>query len=225
MHYQTKDWPRRVAVGLVLILATGAASAQTVPWITLVDEPQISDSVCDVVNTTNAELVILGDPLADGTRELVIVTGPDIILSDVVVDVNTGVVFFGDRRFGRILFEDDGDGFRTIWWISDTGRVVALDESAGFAIPVFSDAFPSDFVDVPCDACDFWDDQQVCDALEPDPSDPLDPDDPLAPLIFNLCGSFGGASVAMSVLGIVALRTRRLRPRPLHSDEQRHVMD
>jgi hypothetical protein len=136
------------------------ANGQTVPWDVFADP--FSSSVCDVVNVANAELVVIA-----ATGELAIVSGADRIFGSTFVD-SAGDVFFGDVFVGSISFETDGDGFRTLWWTSLTGRVVEVDGFTGE--PFESDLFPDDFVDVPCDACDFWDDQIVCEVVEPPPT-------------------------------------------------------
>jgi hypothetical protein len=128
------------------------AGAQIVPWD--VFEDTLSDSVCDVVNAANAELVVLSD-----TGQLVIVTGLDVTLEDTFVDLS-GFVFFEGLPVGLIDFAEDGDGFRTLWWTSLTGRVV--DVSGFTGEPAETELFPSDISGVPCDACDFWDDPAVC---------------------------------------------------------------
>ena len=112
----------RTQATIVIVLLVAAfgpsAGAQVVPWVTFADEP-ISDSVCDVVNAENAELVVLAS-----TGELVIVTGRDVILQGTFVDANDDV-FFQGQPAGFLTFADDADGFRTLWWEWPTGRTVA----------------------------------------------------------------------------------------------------
>jgi len=175
-----------VAVGLGLFgLTTSHTLAQTVPWDVFVDDQ--SDSVCDVVNAANAELVVLFD-----TRHLVIVTGPDVILEDTFVDFN-GDVFYLDDWVGFIDFALDGDGFSTLWWMSLTGRVINVNGFTGE--PTETELFPSDYFDVPCDACDFWDDRTVCDP----------------PITINFCGMNTQLSMALTAVGLGFMSLMRRR--------------
>ena len=163
----------RVQVSRIILASTlgivwgcsGTVRAQDVPWDVYTDP--FSDSVCDVVNASNAELVVISS-----TGELAIVSGTDRVFSRTFVDVfgstltdgtillDSADVFFDDEFIGSIAFADDGDGLRSLWWTSLTGRVVEVDGFTGE--PFESDFFPEDFPDVPCDACAFWDDESVC---------------------------------------------------------------
>ncbi len=136
----------------IAVLARGA-HAQTPLWDTFIDA--FSDQSCDLVNAGNAELVVLSD-----TGELVIVTGTDVIVSDSFVSLD-GTVFLGGLPFGIIDFDTDGDGFRTLWWLTLTGTVVDIDPFT--LLPSDSGLFATDFEGVPCDACPFWDDPLNCD--------------------------------------------------------------
>lgn len=194
---------RVAAACCVLTGLTTTAVGQSAPWLTLEDDPNISSSACDVINVANAELVLL-----DTTRQLTIVTGPDITLEDTFVDVASGEVTFENGTFGFISFQEDGDGFRTLWWVSATGRAIELDESSGFPVPQVSDQFPADFGDVPCDACDFWDDQSIC--LSDGASDAAGD---LAAALLNFCGAAGTPTLAMTFSTLVGMRVSRRRRR------------
>lgn len=178
-----------LAMGLALVLC-GSSRAQVVPWDTFADD--LSDSVCDLVNASNAELVV------SRTGKLVIVSGTDVTLEDSFVDVD-GTVFFAGLLdpVGFIGFALDGDGFRTLWWTSLTGRVIGIDDLT--ADPFVSDQFPSDFSDVPCDACPFWDDPTVC-ALPPEP-----------PVSIDLCGTNIPIAIGVVMAGLMFLRLSRSR--------------
>jgi hypothetical protein len=175
-----------IVISLLVAAFGPSAGAQIVPWVTFTDTP-ISASVCDVVNAANAELVVLAD-----TGELVIVTGRDVILQDTFVDANDDV-FFQGQPAGFLTFADDGDGFRTLWWVWPTGRAVRWDDIAG--APAVSDAFPDEFPDVPCDACDFWDDPVVC----PPRFTP------------NICGLGGVSAMVLTALGLSVMGLTRRR--------------
>ncbi|MGD2110570.1 MAG: hypothetical protein PVI86_14415 [Phycisphaerae bacterium] len=163
------------ACGAVLCALTlqVAASAQTLPWLQF--EDPVSGSICDVVNAANLELVVL-----DPTGELAGVTGTDVIFLDTFVD-NTGNVFFQGIPAGFIDFAADGDGFATLWLFTPFGDLADIDEFTGQLAA--TNLFPTDFIDVPCDACPFWDEPDECqdsdvdgvvDAFDICPLTPLD---------------------------------------------------
>ena len=134
----------------VLLGSTGSALA--VPWIQYADS--ISDSVCEVVNAANLEFVVLED-----TGELVGITGIDTLFVDTFVDEDGFVFYLGDLA-GSIEFAEDGEGFRTLWWLTLFGDVANVNEFTGE--PTSTGLMPLDFVDVPCDACPFWDEPAEC---------------------------------------------------------------
>ena len=154
----------------VLVLGGNAASsfAQEVPWDVFSDDP-VSGSVCDVVNAGNLEVVVLSD-----TGELIVVTEDDYALGAAAFVNADGIFFFGGIPVGEVLFADDGDGFRTLWLLAPDDTVLELDPDTGE--PVFTNLFPDDFVDVPCDAFELWDDDDFDDV--PDEFD-FCPDTPL----------------------------------------------
>jgi len=141
------------AFGALALGLAGPVSAQ--PWDLFVDP--ITGEACDLVNATNVELVVFTD-----TGELVIVSGNDIFLGDSFVDADGHVIFDG-LPFGFIGFEEDGDGLPSLWWLTDFGAVVEIDPVTLF--PFDSGLFPDEFVNVPCDACPFWDHPLECEDL------------------------------------------------------------
>lgn len=207
----------RIGCLVAVAVALGAASktpchAQVRPWDVFSDT--LSPSICDVVNAANAELAVLSD-----SGNFVIITGADVILQDTFVDFDGNVFDLGDPA-GFIDFADDGDGFRTLWWLSITGRVIEID---GFTGEPFESVFlPEDLTDAACDACDFWDDPSVC--LDSDGDGVLDIDDlcPNTPsgqdvddlgctridpgIIINLCGASNSLTLFLMCCGIVTLR-------------------
>jgi len=147
--------------------------AQEVPWDVYLD-PE-SGSACDVVNAGNLEVVVLSD-----TGELAVVTGEDYVLGLTIVDEN-GVFFFDGFPVGQVSFAVDGDLFRTLWLLAPDDTVLELDPASG--APIFTDLFADEFVDVPCDAFDLWDDDDfdgILDdfdfCLETPPGEPVDED-------------------------------------------------
>ena len=155
-----------IGLGLLSIAAgTPPTRAQTLPWETFADSE--SDSVCDVVNVGNYELLVLTP-----SGELETIDGEIVPFTWVDADGN---VFIDNLPFGYLSFAEDGDGYRTLWWLSladGVPRVVELTEGA--LEPVVANRFPSDFVSVPCDVCTLIDDPAYCgcrDSLDCDDGD------------------------------------------------------
>ena len=185
----------RFAAFVALISATSAA-AQTAakPWQLFLDSS--SSSACDVINADNAQIVLL-----TSTGQLSIVTGTDVTLQYTLVDAD-GFVTFEGQPAGAIGFAADGDGLRTVWWMSLTGTVVNVNGFTGE--PTQTNKSPSDFFDVACDACQFWDDPTVCapvPAPEPSPT----------PVTVNLCGTSVQLPIGLTAAGLVALSFARRR--------------
>jgi hypothetical protein len=129
----------------VVAVLTASAMGQT-RFDTFSNE--VSD--CSIVNGATNEFVVLTEQFP----RLMRITGSDLILDDTFVDANS-FVFFQGEQLGLIDFAIDGDGRDTLWWITFDGFVVGLDGLTGE--PVVTDATPSEFFDVPCDACEFVD--------------------------------------------------------------------
>ncbi len=186
------------AIALAVAGITTAQSFAQTAWDQFFDDPNISDSICGVVNAENAELVVLSD-----TAQLMIVTQNDTILQDTFVDANNNV-FFENQPTGFIEFFDDGDGFRSLWWVALNGQVVAIDPFT--AAPSASTALPSEFTNVACDACEFVDlpPAEICDPV-------VGPD--LPPIEIVLCGVMGDeVAASMLFFGVVGLKhVRRKR--------------
>lgn len=176
---------RGLAIGITFLSLPGrTALAQDKPWVLFVDNQ--STSVCDIVNAENAELVVL-----QGTGQLRIVSGTDVTLTDAVVDEEGFVTFEGEPA-GLIGFALDGDGFRTLWWTSLVGEVARVNGVTG--APSFSNNFPEDFRDVPCDACDFWDDAADCPGNQPP--------------VLSICGTGIPLFLPIMFAGLVGVRLR-----------------
>lgn len=193
-------------VTMVMVVAgVSPALAQVAPWITFTDDP-VSPSVCDVVNASNAELLVIQN-VDPGVDRLAIVTGQDVILQDTEVSL-AGDVFFRGEPAGFITFAEDGNGLRSLWWLSLTGQVVSVDGFTGE--PTVTNMLPTDFFDLSCDGCDFWDDLSIC--APPVDSDPVDH----PPVTINFCGSDITIPMASTVLGLLTMglvdrRVRRVR--------------
>ncbi len=175
-------------VTMVLAIAP-TASAQTKPWELFLDAN--STAACDVINANNAELVLIS-----ATNQLTIVSGTDVTLEDTLVDAD-GFIFFEGEPVGAIGFATDGDGLRSIWWMSLTGTVVEVDEFTGEPTP--TNKFPTDFVDVPCDACEFWDNPAAC--VEPEPE----------PVTVKLCGNNIELPIGLAAAGLATFSLVRRR--------------
>lgn len=180
-----------IAVGLLATAGARSANAQS-HWVLFDDS--ISTSSCDVINTTRAELVLL-----DGTFELMIISNRDTIIAGSFVD-DSNFVSINGNPVGSIEFAQDGDGFRTLWWLSLDGRVIELDSFT--AEPVASDLTPRDFLNVKCDACPLIDNDPagVCD-------DPVD----VPQIVVRVCGMGMGSNLtlAMGLCGFIGLRSMR----------------
>ncbi len=180
------------ASGMVL-LAASATTAQDKPWDVFLDTQ--SDAVCDVINADNAQLVVLRN-----TGQFVIITGTDVVLEDTFVDAD-GFVFFEGDPVGTIDFLTDGDGLRSLWWVSLTGTVVRVNGFTGE--PSQTENTPADFEDAACDACEFWDDPSVCE----DDEEPEDPPTVTVPI----CGN--QIEVPITAAAVFLFSVRRLRRR------------
>lgn len=186
-----KLFPTTIGVYLGSMLLAAPAFAQeqdeiVKPWVLFVDDQ--STSQCDVVNADNAELVVM-----QGSGVMVIVSGTDVTLSDLVVDAQ-GFVSFGDQPAGVLDFYVDGDGFRSLWWTSLTGEVVRVNGFTGQ--PTFTEKTPEDYNDAACDACDFWDDQTVCETPPP---------------TISLCGANVPLVTTLTAMGLMGTKLRRRR--------------
>lgn len=169
-----------IAVWVLGLFGT-AAQAQLIPWRVFSDAPR-SDSVCDLVNAANAELVVLID-----TRHLVIVNGEDIELPNTEV-LNSGEVLIDGDSFGFIEFATDHEGFRTLWWVSANNRVIDVGFD-GLDITVSESSLgPESFERVPCNACPFWDDGSICTCVVDSECDDFDE------CTIDQCDVLGGCS-------------------------------
>jgi hypothetical protein len=184
-----------VSVSVSVFLSAACVSLGQTAWDRFDDG--VSDSLCGIVNTLNDELVVLSD-----TGQLMLISRDDVILENSFVDQNGDVTFANDPA-GFISFFDDGDGFRTLWWVALNGRVIQIDPLT--ATPSASDAFPEEFTDVLCDACDLVDfpPDGVCDAVDTGGGGPL--------ITINLCGNGMGSilTMAMTFCGFLGLSSMR----------------
>jgi hypothetical protein len=181
----------------VLLVFASPTMAQDYPWASFT-EPS-TGALCDIINAANAELV-----LDNETAQLIVVTAADATIADSYVDENLNV-YFQNEPVGQIAYATDGDNLRSLWWVDFTGQVVELNGFTGE--PAIGETTPADYRDVPCDACDFWDDQTICADR-----DDTDDDNDSSPPSLNLCGSSVPLAMLLSFAGLTVMRfTQRRR--------------
>ena len=195
-----RDYRILAALAAVLSGTTAPVVAQDQPWVIFTDV--VPDVSCAVVHTDNLELVVSLDPTT-GIENLVIVTGGDVRLVDTQLLPNFEVLFQGTQA-GSIIFADDADGFRALWWVGFGNSVVNVDRFTGEPFP--TDSRPADFVVSTCDGCDLWDDPNVCVIIDDDPVI-----DPLPPLTINICGSNMAMAMSLTLVGLMGTGLARRR--------------
>lgn len=181
----------RATATIMFLVVPAPVWAQNKPWELFLDSA--SNSACDVINAANAELVLISS-----TSRLAAVTGTDVTLEDTFVDEN-GFVFFEGEPAGALGFATDGDGLRTVWWMTLTGAVVSIDGFTGEPSP--TNKLPTDFTDVPCDACEFWDNPDACADPEPEPP----------PVTVPLCGTDVTLPIGLTASSLMTMALVRRR--------------
>lgn len=200
LHVQNRIVRIAACIVSAMLGCTAVARAQTVEdWVVFVDDA--TQTECGVVTASNVELVVLFD-----TGRMQIVSGPDVILDDLLVD-NTFAVTFEGQPAGFIEFSEDREGLPTVFWVSLAGTVVGVDTFTGE--PFDSNRDPSSFVDTFCDACVLIDSHPLCDNGGGD-GDDGDGDGLDGPLIPLLCGTGAGAAALVSFTAMPLLRRRRI---------------
>ena len=142
---------RMIGLTAALLLIPQAALAQ---W-EVFDDPSVV-SVCGVVNVASLEFAVRS---CDGA--LVLVTGPDEGFSTTFVTLDGNVLIDG-RASGYIDYQQDADGFFTLWWFSEDGFLIDFDDL--ISEPYETDALPSEISNVACDAAAVWSGDGDCDA-------------------------------------------------------------
>jgi len=171
------------------------------PWVVFVDP--WTGSECGIVNATNAELIVMYQ-----TGEMVIVTGADVILRDLIVNSNNEVSYLGEPA-GVIDFFEDGDGLPAVFWTTLAGTVITVDTFT--AEPFDSGRAPDEIRATGCDACAYVDDSIYCEDTSDDDA-ANDVADAVADTALEyLCGTGSGlaAAVGMILLPFVGLARRR----------------
>jgi len=206
LHVQNRIVRIAACIVSALLGCTAAARAQTVEhWGVFVDDPPQTE--CGGGTAPNVELVVLFD-----TGRMQIVSGPDVILDDLLVD-NTFAVTFEGQPAGFIEFTEDREGLPTVFWVTLAGTVVGVDTFTGE--PFDSNRDPSSFTDTFCDACDLLDSHPLCDSGGGGDGGDGDGDgqNPLIPLI---CGTGAGTAMLASFAAFPFFKRRRRfsEPRP-----------
>jgi len=163
----------------------------------LFQDPETGET-CGVVNTSNVDLTIVAD-----TGEVILITGRDTLLDRLFVDEDNNV-FYNGFASGQIVFADDADDYPSVFWITDRGTVVEVDERTGE--PLDSGLFPEEVGNTGCDPCDSIDDDPFCYEDVIDGGDEVH----FGPI---LCGAGAGPALLLSAaaLPLVGRMHRRRR--------------
>ncbi len=138
------------AMGVLVVLTAVAAFSPDATAQTRFDTFDNGLTACSLVNGVSNEFVVL----TETNPRLMRVTGSDLILDDTLVDANS-FVFVRGVQLGLIDFALDGDGNESLWWLTFDNFVIDLDGLTGE--PFVTNAIPSEFFSVPCDACELVD--------------------------------------------------------------------
>ncbi len=191
---------KMIGLTAALLLTPQAAQAQ---W-EVFDDDSVA-SVCGVVNVGSLEFAVRS---CDGA--LVLVTGPDEGFINTFVTLDGDVLIDGQAS-GFIVYEQDADGFFTLWWFSEDGFLIDFDDLS--SEPFESDALPSDFSNVACDASELWDGDADCDTefgdLVMQPVDVFldsNGDDGSLPGATTICGGLSLSILLFTLTGLVVGR-------------------
>ncbi len=142
---------RVVSIVTFLFTLHATASAQ---W-EVFEDPTV-ESQCGIINAASLEFAVRS---CDGA--LVLVTGQDAGFINTFVTLD-GTIEIDDEFAGFVVYEQDADGFFTLWWLSEEGFVIDFDDVA--YEPFETDFLPIDFENVPCEAADMWEGDGGCQA-------------------------------------------------------------
>ncbi len=190
-----------IGVTTALLLIPQAALAQ---W-EVFDDPSVV-SVCGVVNVGSLEFAVRS---CDGA--LVLVTGPDEGFSNTFV-TQDGDVLIDGRASGFIDYDQDADGFFTLWWFSEAGFLIDFDDE--ISEPYETDALPSEISNVACDAGAVWSGDGDCNAAFGDmvmrAVDVSSDADGSSPGATTTCGLLSLSIFLFTLTGLVLGRQRRV---------------
>ncbi len=196
---------RTIGLTAALLLLPQSALAQ---W-EVFDDTSVA-SVCGVVNVASLEFAVRS---CDGA--LVLVTGPDEGFSNTFVTL-AGDVLIDGRASGYIDYEQDADGFFTLWWFSEDGFLIDFDDT--ISEPYETDVLPSEISNVACDAAAVWSGDGDCDAAfgnlimrAVDVSIDSTDDDGSLPGTSTACGLLSLSVFLFTLTGLVVARRGRGR--------------
>lgn len=188
---------RRALAALLTAAVLALPDSATAQWD--IFEDQSVASVCGVINVVSLEFAVRS---CDGA--LVLITGEDAGFGNTFVTLD-GEVEINGAFAGFISYERDGDGFFTLWWVSEEGFAIDFDDVA--YEPFETDFLPSDFVNVPCEVTDFWDEGGDCGAELGDmgmlPLDFVDGTD--VDTSITICGLFPFPILFLTLAGLMCL--------------------
>lgn len=188
-----------IAIVASITAATRGGVINNDDWI--VFEDFVTGAECGIINAANAELVAFFD-----TGEMVIVSGPDAVLFDLIVTSEDEVLFQGTSS-GFVEFLDDADGLPAVFWTTLVGTLVEVDTFTGE--PFDSGLLPEDRFNTGCEACDFIDDSPLCDDIIDGGIGGNIPGDVLFPFPV-LCGAGSPAMIVLAMLAVpITKRARR----------------
>lgn len=119
-------------------------------WIVFEDAE--TDATCGLVNTASEDFIVLFD---DGV--MVQVSGPDMVFENLVVAEDFTVLLEGES-IGFIEYAEDGDGLPTVFWFTNEGTIVEVENG----VPFDSGLRPVDITGTGCDACEQIDSSSLC---------------------------------------------------------------
>jgi hypothetical protein len=203
MYSASKSWGNiLILLFAVFAVAPAALGAIEEDW-TVYPDPD-SEAECGVVTAANVDLIVLFE---DGV--MVIVSGTDVILEDLVVD-EAGNVRYLNEPAGIVAFAEDKDGLPTLFWLSLGGTVVEIDTFTGE--PSDSGLLPEDIGNTVCDACELIDQSSLCDDGGNGNGNDNGNGGTIEIPVF--CGAGAPGALAMSLLGLPLLGWRRAAGRP-----------
>ena len=192
---------RRAKAVLVLLACWASPALAQINDAWVVFQDSLTGAECGVINAANAELVTLFD---SGT--MVVITGADVRLNDLIVNVYDEVFYQGEPA-GVIAFFDDADGLPAVFWTTLTGTVMQINTLTGQP----SDSFlsPEEISATGCDPCELIEESVHCGVENGAGNDTPPPTaDEIMPFQCG-AGAAGAAVVGTLLLPLAAFRSKR----------------
>ena len=192
---------RWAMAGLVLLACGASPTLAQINDAWVVFQDSLTGAECGVINAANAELVTLFD---SGT--MVVITGADVRLNDLIVNVYDEVFYQGEQA-GVIAFFDDADGLPAVFWTTLTGTVMQINTLTGQ--PSDSFLLPEEISATGCDACELIEESIFCGVENGAGNDT--PSSSLGEILPFQCGAgaAGAAVVGTLLLPLVAFRSKQ----------------